>query len=104
MRSTHWSPGRPHATPRWHERCSGHARVPRRGPALILLDQVEQARSPASSARARKGVGAAQSAVDCVGLTVDVGGIVAGKKQCQASDFTRLTVATQRVELADFAL
>src|SRR5215510_4324095 len=64
------------------------AGVPRRGRALHLRREraaarmaVEQARSSSgSSARARKGVGAAQSAVDGVGLTIDVGGIVAREK------------------------
>src|SRR5690348_17321560 len=59
---------------------------------------------PRSNARARKGVGAAQSAVDGVGLTIHVGGIVAGEKQGHGRDFARLAVATQRVELADLAL
>src|SRR5262249_55235128 len=50
---------------------------------------------------AREGVGAAQSAVNGIGLTIDVGGIIAGD---HGRDLVWLTVATQRVELADLAL
>src|SRR5262249_32031678 len=46
----------------------------------ILKVAVEQARSPSVQPRGRV-MGAAQSAVDGVGLTVNIGGIVAGEKQ-----------------------
>src|SRR5215471_6261245 len=105
MRFTIGAQAGPHATRAGMSAGAGQTRVAKEGRCRDEVRlTVEQACWLASSARAREGVGAAQSAIDCVGLTVDVGGIVAGEKQCHGRDFARLAVATQRVELADLAL